>query len=1398
MELVYKKRSKILSPNRRPFSSNPTQLKMQKPTLNKNRIKSGFPKMNEEIIPNNLKIQKHDNLDTKGEFHNNMNFRNTRPKSRYQDKIFNRYWESNATESKTIFKNQKTKLNIITGEEEMINIQENKNKESIVTQKIMKGERNLYKFPHINWDNKVPSKFLNHVGGCNFNFSTTTTTNESSRPNSGLNTLNNLNTESLNTLNNNFIPPKINQRPITAMNNQISNNTKNKFLRPQTAFYNKNKISRPQTAMKSELKKINEKKNEIPDIVKTKFENSIKEQYKYKESFFNEEDIKEEKNENSEHNNINNINDINIYPHVESLLNKFNQIDLKHYSIKTSQADKDLLDIFDRAQKTHASTLGKVGNYEYFSTYQRIGSFMDFSQHLKLDALLKIGKDIYQNRKNLLEYQSKHNIQKPVFGELLVNTCLHFRDSNSLFHGFMPFEEEGQELIKEYGHDCEVYDPLDFLPKFEKNGVYNLKNFTEELLKNITTSINNYKKYLVSEKFRDTDLKHFNRIAFRKKLIKTLDLNIKLNNDYRMIINININEIEKLFYDTLKKAIMNYILRSPFERKRLNILFYPRKILPASVTIAQYGSFNRTKYSQWVNNYNNSFNYLNNNLSLCNIAVSGLIGWTRCFTHVNIIYLDLIDNLKEKGKNSINTIHIDEFCRIQESYLTKVFHFMRDIYYRGAILITKKNKALKRKDVFSEGKWTFKGFIPHIEENENEYKDKLYGMNYEDQLRDFWVNINLDNLIDIRITASNIGYVTYILKKRIDLSVSDYDEMNTESKIKINNSVTTYCTIFFRKLIEKALKDFNNFFDKYVLNSEIYEKLEKKESSVRDLIYETDEDIRLPDLITFYTSQYVDPLISIKTKYDVLYNLIKIEYNFEQVYEKISKIIDSICGIFNQLCTSHFLEFKKILPSQREKVVKEHSTKLNEFFNADPNKNKSFLEEYYKTFCPNLILEEIDSENYIKSYLNVMSTNELFVGDIKSKIYRKIKLQYSEIEECLQLFDPLKELITNNLDDSIKIFVEKRPTTPDYGSFIKFLRKIRKMKKYLDIIPKKLEYSMFAIDNREVIDDLRKKLNNDLVLLYHSLEIRIVEIYERNNEKFNQFVKELDVKLTTPEELVEMDKTKVRINAEFTETIRDYEDSDKILLFLIKEDDIFPTEFKMKICDGIKKFYKFKAEQERIDKIHQDNRETLENIFRKERNELEAKMNEYISDINSLDKQTRQNDYEDVVVIINEIQDKLEKLNTRIEKSIKDEELLFDYKNEGFDDYNNAKKKLDKLSVLWKKTQEFYEERKVLIHHFSELIDLERYINTFDDIENEIKTNKEGLSKGEEIIAKVSKKVEDDIDNITNFLTIMQQVIDSPIPLKDDLKKDALEASENKNIEQNCREILFSYYSKKV
>ena len=701
-----------------------------------------------------------------------------------------------------------------------------------------------------------------------------------------------------------------------------------------------------------------------------------------------------------------------------------------------------------------------------------------------------------------------------------------------------------------------------------------------------------------------------------------------------------------------------------------------------------------------------------------------------------------------------------------------------------------KDKTLVKVKTFS--------FIPNDEENCREFHNDNYGMFYEDQLQDFWTNINLENLIDIRLTPSNIGYVTYILKKQIDLSESDYDNMTQEAKIKLNNTVSTYCLLFFRKLTEKALNDYYNFFDKYKSNIMIYNELHDKYTYTRDLIYDNEDDVRLPEIISFFISPYVNPLISLKTKIND-HGEIKIEYDLDQVNEKISKIIDNICTIFSSLPTTHFLEFKKILPSQREKIVKEHSAKLNEFFNSDKNKNKSFLEDYYKTFCPNLILEEVDE---IESNLNVMSPTEPFVIDIKSKIYRKVKEQYNELEECIKIFEPLRDLKSGNLDNEVKLLNSNYNSgTPDYSQYMKLLKKIRKFKNYINILPIKLNYSMFAVDNRKVIEELGNKLEQNLRNLFFSLENQILTMYDNNNDKFIQIIKKIDVKLNSPEEVVSMEKTKNQVQADITNILNSYEDSYKIMIFLIKENDLFDENMISKICIGIKNFFKFKKDKLRIDKMHQENKETLENIFHKERKELEEKIVEYVNEINKLDQQTHITEYDKVNAIIAYLKEDLSiQMEKAIEKSIKDEELLTDYKNEGFESFTMAKNKLNKLSILWENIQAFYREKKLLIHNFNEDIDLdgqEGYIYIFDDIKNKIEQNKKDLNKGEEIIINMSKTVEDEINHISYFLRVVKRVFEAQPPLSEDLRADVMIAFEDKKIEQSCRETLFSIFSKK-
>ncbi len=49
----------------------------------------------------------------------------------------------------------------------------------------------------------------------------------------------------------------------------------------------------------------------------------------------------------------------------------------------------------------------------------------------------------------------------------------------------------------------------------------------------------------------------------------------------------------------MKTAMMNYILRSAGERKRLHILTIPWPIPPSSDTIALFGGYSSEKYTDW-------------------------------------------------------------------------------------------------------------------------------------------------------------------------------------------------------------------------------------------------------------------------------------------------------------------------------------------------------------------------------------------------------------------------------------------------------------------------------------------------------------------------------------------------------------------------------------------------------------------------------------------------------------------------------------------------------------------------------------------------------------------------------------------------------------------------------
>ena len=91
----------------------------------------------------NIPTHNRPNSSSKG----NMDFRTIRPSSKYQDKCFNKYWESTATEPKLAFGKTGSPLNHKHDDMQITSMS--------LLDRILSGDRLLYKYPHIT------SEFLN-------------------------------------------------------------------------------------------------------------------------------------------------------------------------------------------------------------------------------------------------------------------------------------------------------------------------------------------------------------------------------------------------------------------------------------------------------------------------------------------------------------------------------------------------------------------------------------------------------------------------------------------------------------------------------------------------------------------------------------------------------------------------------------------------------------------------------------------------------------------------------------------------------------------------------------------------------------------------------------------------------------------------------------------------------------------------------------------------------------------------------------------------------------------------------------------------------------------------------------------------------------------------------------
>jgi hypothetical protein len=168
-------------------------------------------------------------------------------------------------------------------------------------------------------------------------------------------------------------------------------------------------------------------------------------------------------------------------------------------------------------------------------------------------------------------------------------------------------------------------------------------------------------------------------------------------------------------------------------------------------------------------------------------------------------------------------------------YRVKTLMLLKDIWHRGAIMIIKKFKFLKRRG-FSNGKWTFSGFheqdqieslcgkdpqfeediilryIKEIQKAQKTCKVAINeGLEFDSMLTHLYNDIELDELVDIRENSAYVAYVQ-LIGGYVNFEEDGYDILAKEYKRELKYSGGNLMKIQLREIVDRSIKEAVDFF----------------------------------------------------------------------------------------------------------------------------------------------------------------------------------------------------------------------------------------------------------------------------------------------------------------------------------------------------------------------------------------------------------------------------------------------------------------------------------------------------------------------------------------------------------------------------------------------------------
>lgn len=371
----------------------------------------------------------------------------------------------------------------------------------------------------------------------------------------------------------------------------------------------------------------------------------------------------------------------------------------------------------------------------------------------------------------------------------------------------------------------------------------NSDTWPETIKQKVLSSLTRYRHYLHSDLIKPEDISKYKKEWMVNAFALVPEKLLKYEDCARKIF----QEIFENYRLSMKQCIMDYILRSPLERKRLHIELLPRKTFCSAERIAREGGYSMMLYPDWHNYVLKGKNSLDQRLILMNVINSSLLNWFDDFKEFSLVETE---TLKEFGVLG-HTLNLPAFTKQESIYRSKTISLLKNIWYRGCVMIIRKFKFL-RKIGLKHGKWTFNGFRDYeslkksinskksfeessvnmssisnsskmndseLEEKQKKHDEKIFQTILQSKLDqecdfeqpfDFYSNVSLHDLQDIR---ENPAYKIYLLSidKPLKLAEDGWKSLPKETRKLLLESSSLLLSLQMRRLIEKSIEKLETF-----------------------------------------------------------------------------------------------------------------------------------------------------------------------------------------------------------------------------------------------------------------------------------------------------------------------------------------------------------------------------------------------------------------------------------------------------------------------------------------------------------------------------------------------------------------------------------------------------------